>query len=64
MGEPVGPTVSPAGATIMNVVARHEAQSKIDEQLHCSWWRCRWPRRRPVPELYSGSLRWPIGSNQ
>ena len=62
--EPVGLTVSPASATIMKVAARHEAESKIDEQLHCSWWRCRWPRRGPVPELYSGSLRWPIGSNQ
>ena len=62
--EPVGLTVSPASATIMKVAARHEAQSKIDEQLHCSWWRCRWLRSGPVPELYSGSLRWPIRSNQ
>jgi hypothetical protein len=63
-GEPVGLAVSLASATIMKVAARHEAESKIDEQLHCSWWRCRWPRWGPVPELYSGSLRWPIGSNQ
>jgi hypothetical protein len=62
--EPVGLTVFPASATIMKVAARHEAESKIDEQLHCSWWRCRWLRRGPIPELYSGSLRWPIGSNQ
>jgi len=62
--EPVGLTVSPGSATIMKVAARHEGQSKIDEQLHCSWWRCRWPRRGPIPELYSGSLRWQIGSNQ
>jgi hypothetical protein len=62
--EPVGLTVSPARATIMKVAARHEPDSKIDEQLHCSWWRCRWPRWGPVPELYSGSLRWPTGSNQ
>ena len=58
--EPVGLTVSPPSATIMKVAARHEGQSKIDEQLHCSWWRCRWPRSGPVPELYSGSLRWAI----
>jgi hypothetical protein len=62
--QPVGLTASPARATIMKVAARHEAESKIDEQLHCSWWRCRWLRRGPIPELYSGSLRWPIGSNQ
>jgi hypothetical protein len=62
--EPAGLTVSPASATIMEVAARHEADSKIDEQLHCSWRRCRWPRCGPVPEFYSGSLRWPIGSNQ
>jgi hypothetical protein len=62
--EPVGLAVSPASATIMKVAARPEGDSKIDEQLHCSWWRCRWPRWGPVPELYSGSLRWPIGSNQ
>jgi hypothetical protein len=62
--EPVGLTVSPASATIMKVAARHEAESKIDEQLHCSWWRCRWSLSGPVPELYSGSLRWPIGSIQ
>jgi hypothetical protein len=61
--EPAGLTVSLGRATIMKVAARHEGQSKIDEQLHCSWWRCRWPRRGPIPELYSGSLRWPIGSN-
>jgi len=62
--EPVGLTVSPASATIMKVAARHEAESKIDEQLHCSWWRCRWPHWGRVPELYSGSLRWPIGSKR
>jgi hypothetical protein len=52
-GEPVGLAVSPASATIMKVAARHEADSKIDEQLHCSWRRCRWPRCGPVPEFYS-----------
>jgi hypothetical protein len=51
-------------APIMKVAARHEGESKIDEQLHCSWWRCRWPRRGLVPEVNSGSLRWPIGSIQ
>jgi hypothetical protein len=62
--EPVGLTVSPASATIMKVAARHEANSKIDEQFYCSWGRCRWPRSGPVPEVYSGSLRWLIGRNQ
>jgi hypothetical protein len=62
--EPAGLAVSSESATIMKVAARHEADSKIDEQLHCSWRRCRWPRCGPIPEFYSGSLRWPIGSNQ
>ena len=63
-GEPIGLTVFLSHAPIMKVIRRHEAESKIDEQLHCSWWRSRWPLSGPVPELYSGSLRWLIGSNQ
>ena len=62
-GEPIGLTVFLTRAPIMKVAARHEADSKIDEQLHCSWRRCRWPRPGPVPEVYSGSLRWPIGQH-
>ena len=58
IGEPVGLTVSPPSATIMKVATRHEAESKMDEQVHCSWRRCRWPRSGPVPEVPSGSLRW------
>jgi hypothetical protein len=42
----------------------HDAESKIDEQVSCSWRRCRWPRRGPVPEDLSGSLRWLIGSGR
>jgi len=38
--------------------------SKIDEQLHCSWRRCRWPRPGPVPEVLSGSLHWATGSKR
>jgi hypothetical protein len=57
--EPVGLTVSPASATIMKVAARHEADSKIGEQVSCSRWRCRGPRLVLVPEVLSGSLRWP-----
>jgi hypothetical protein len=56
--EPVGLTVSPASATIMKVAARHEAESKIGEQVPCSRGRGRWPRRVLVPEVLSGSLRW------
>jgi hypothetical protein len=41
--EPVGLTVSSAGATIMKVVARHETESKIDVQYYWTWRRCRWP---------------------
>ena len=62
--EPVGLTVSPASATIMKVAARHEANSKIDEQLHCSWRRRRRPRPGPVPEVLSGSLHWATGSKR
>jgi hypothetical protein len=57
--EPVGLTVSPASATIMKVAARHEANSKIGEQVSCSRRRCRRPRWVLVPEVLSGSLRWP-----
>ena len=56
--EPVRLTVSPARAPIMKVAARHEAQSKIGEQVSCSRRRCRWPHLVPVPEVLSGSLRW------
>ena len=56
--EPVGLTVSPASATIMKVVARHEAQSKMVKQVPCLRERCRWPRSTSVPEVSSGSLRW------
>jgi hypothetical protein len=56
--EPVRLTVSPASATIMKVVARHEGDSKIGEQVSCSRRRCRGPRWVLVPEVLSGSLRW------
>jgi hypothetical protein len=42
----------------------HDAESKIDEQVSCSWRRCRWPHQEPVPEDLSGSLRWLIGSGR
>jgi hypothetical protein len=42
----------------------HDAESKIDEQVSCSWRRCRWPRGGPVSEDLSGSLRWLIGSGR
>jgi hypothetical protein len=32
--------------------------SKMVEQVPCLRRRCRWPRTCPVPEVYSGSLRW------
>jgi hypothetical protein len=57
--EPVGLAVSPANATIMKVAGRHEAESKIGEQVSCSRRRCRRPRWVLVPEVLSGSLRWP-----
>jgi hypothetical protein len=41
-----------------------EAESKIDEQLHCSWRRRRRPRPGPVPEVLSGSLHWATGSKR
>jgi hypothetical protein len=56
--EPVGLTVSSAGATIMKVVARHETESKMDDPLSGSWRGCRWHRPEFVPEMHSGSLRW------
>jgi hypothetical protein len=56
--EPEGLTVSPPSATIMKVAARHEAQSKIGEQVACSRERCRGPRWVVVPEILSASLRW------
>ena len=46
-------------APIMKVAARHEGQSKIGEQVSCSRRRCRRPHRVLVPEVLSGSLRWP-----
>jgi hypothetical protein len=58
MGEPEGLTVSPARAPIMEVAARHEEQSKMDDPLGGSWWGCRWLRSALVPESFSGSLRW------
>jgi hypothetical protein len=42
----------------------HDAESKIDEQVSCSWRRCLWPRRGPVSEVLSESLRWAIGSDR
>jgi hypothetical protein len=57
--EPVGLAVSPTNATIMKVAGRHEANSKIGEQVSCSRRRCRRPRWVLVPEVLSGSLRWP-----
>jgi hypothetical protein len=56
--EPVRLTVSPASATIMKVVARHEGDSKMDDPLCGSWERCRWHHAQYVPEVHSGSLRW------
>ena len=52
--EPVGLTVLLTGTTIMKVAARHEAESKIDEQVSCSWRRCRWPRRGLSPRFSRG----------
>jgi hypothetical protein len=56
--EPVGLAVFLTHAPIMKVAARHEAESKTGERCTCSRRRCRWPRSGPVPEVFSGSLRW------
>ena len=50
--------ICPPHAPIMKVAARHEAESKIGEQVSCSRRRCRGPRWVLVPEVLSGSLRW------
>jgi hypothetical protein len=66
--EPVGLTLQSSFARIPLALrvdeAVTEAESKIDEQLHCSWRRRRRPRPGPVPEVLSGSLHWASGSKR
>jgi len=57
--EPKGFRVQESPDTQITLTMRvHESGSKMVEQVPCLRRRCRWPRTRPVPEGFSGSLRW------
>ncbi len=57
--EPTGFTIESPSAPIKQAHKAEEAGSKMVKQVPCLRGRCRWPRPGSVPEVSSGSLRWP-----
>jgi hypothetical protein len=57
--DPVGLRVQPVPRTSITLIMRvHDSGSKIDNPLSGSYWRGRWPRSNPVPEILSSALCW------